>query len=228
MERKPVIAIDGHSSCGKSTVAKAVAKHLGYTYIDTGAMYRAVTLYALEHKMISESRFDIEQLVNNLDDIKITFHRNDEKLRNEIYLNNRVVEDRIRELDVSNQVSRVSEISKVRRKMVQLQREIAKEGGVVMDGRDIGTVVFPDADLKIFMTADEKVRAKRRYNELTEKGMKASFEDVLQNIKTRDYIDQNREDSPLKKADDAIVLDNTTMTRDEQLQFVLSKIHELK
>ncbi len=215
--RPLIIAVDGFSSCGKSTFAKAIAQRLGYAYIDTGAMYRAVTLFALQNGMIQNKEVDIPALIGRLDDIRITFRRNPETGQNETFLNDRCVEREIRGIEVSDAVSEVSAIKEVRQKLVSLQQAMGKDKAVVMDGRDIGTNVFPDADIKIFMTADPEVRVQRRYDELIQKGMPASREEIRQNIAKRDHIDQTREESPLKQAEDAIVLDNSNMTPEEQM-----------
>lgn len=215
---KIIIALDGNSSCGKSTYAKLIAAELGYSYIDTGAMYRSVTLAAMEAGLFDKSDAppvkDIEAL---LESVELNLKHNPDRRRTEIHLNGRMVEDRIRSLDVSAHVSYIAAISAVRRKMVDYQRRLGKEKGVVMDGRDIGTVVFPDAEIKIFLTASAEVRAQRRYKELIEKGMAAEFDEVKANLQKRDQIDSNREDSPLKKADDAVLLDNSHMTLEEQM-----------
>ena len=221
MERKPlIIAVDGHSSCGKSTFARAIARWLGYTYIDSGAMYRAVTLYAMEHGIIRQGELDREKLVAALPQIRISFSTDPATGETVTLLNGRNVEKQIRSLEVSQRVSEVSRIPEVRQHLVQLQRQLAGSGGVVMDGRDIGTVVFPDADIKIFMTARPEVRAQRRYKELLEKGEKIPFEEVLANVKERDRIDTGRAVSPLRQADDALVLDNSEMTVEEQMEWI--------
>lgn len=220
-QKKLTIAIDGHSSCGKSTVAKSLAKLLGYTFIDSGAMYRAVTLFCIKENLIQGGIVDENSLSQKLESIKIHFTFDYEKQQNLTWLNNTLVEDEIREIEVSNNVSIVSKIGFVREKLVQMQQDLGKDGGIVMDGRDIGTVVFPNADLKIFMTASAEVRAHRRYDELLAKGSTVSFEDIKKNIETRDYIDQNREIAPLKQAEDAILLDNSKLTREEQLNTLL-------
>jgi cytidylate kinase len=215
---KIIIAIDGNSSCGKSTFAKLIAAELGYSYIDTGAMYRAVTLTAMEAGLFDRSDAPSEEKIEALlDRVDLKLEHNPEKQRTEIYLNGRMVEDLIRSMEVSAHVSYIAAISPVRRKMVEYQRLLGKEKGVVMDGRDIGTVVFPEAEIKIFLTASVEVRAGRRYRELIEKGMPAEFEKVKENLEKRDQIDSNRADSPLKMADDAILLDNSAMTLDEQM-----------
>jgi len=215
---KIIVALDGHSSCGKSTYAKLIAAELGYSYIDTGAMYRAVTLHAMEAGLFDQSdappEKDIEAL---LPYIELDLKHNPGKRRTEIWLNGRMVEDLIRSMEVSNHVSYIAAIPAVRRKMVEYQRMLGKRKGIVMDGRDIGTVVFPEAELKIFLTASLDVRAERRFKELLEKGMEADFEKVKANLAKRDHIDSSRADSPLKQAEDAILLDNSTMTLDEQM-----------
>jgi len=220
---KIVIAIDGHSSCGKSTVAKDLAKELSYIYIDSGAMYRAVTLFALRNQLASNGEVDEKRLIARLGEIKIEYRFNPESHRSETYLNGENVEEEIRHLPVSKYVSPVATIREVREAMVTLQQEMGKNKGIVMDGRDIGTVVFPDADLKIFITARPEVRAQRRYDELTAKGMKVSYDEILANVIERDRIDSSREVSPLKQAEDALVLDNSDISRDEQLDWVLQR-----
>lgn len=217
LNKRITIAIDGYSSCGKSSYAKLIAGELGYLYIDSGAMYRAVSLFVLENKLIHNEHFDIETLVKELPGMKISFRK--EADGNKTYLNDRNIENKIRGIEVSSVVSEVSKVGEVRERLVQIQREMGKGKGIVMDGRDIGTVVFPEAELKIFMTADTHVRAKRRYDELIEKGMPASFEDIEKNIKDRDFKDMNREISPLRKAEDALILDNTNMTFDDQMHW---------
>ncbi len=224
---KIVIAIDGFSSCGKSTFAKAIAKRMGYIFIDTGAMYRAVTLYALEHGAIRSGIVHEEEVVRLLDEITITFRFNPERGASDIYVNGAFVEGKIRTIEVSNCVSAVSAIAEVRQKLVAMQQEMGRKRGVVMDGRDIGTVVFPDAELKIFMTADPRVRAQRRYDELTAKGDSVSLEEIEQNVRDRDYQDMHRAISPLRQADDAVVLDNSTMTVEEQMAWVIERIAAL-
>ncbi len=221
---KIIIAIDGHSSCGKSTVAKEIARRLNYIFIDTGAMYRAVTLYCLRHNLINNGIVNIPELRANLDKIKVSFKFNDKTNHNDIWLNGENVEQEIRLLDVSQNVSPVAAVAEVRHLLVALQQEMGKSKGIVMDGRDIGTVVFPKAELKIFMTAQPDVRAKRRYDELTAKGEKVSYDEIKANIIERDRYDETREESPLRKADDAIILDNSYMTREEQLDWILSRI----
>jgi CMP/dCMP kinase len=217
-QNKIIIALDGNSSCGKSTFAKLIAAELGYAYIDTGAMYRAVTLAAMEAGLFDETdeprREEIEALLGQ---VELSLKFNTEKQRTEIFLNGRMVEDAIRKMDVSAHVSYIAAISAVRKKMVEYQRRLGKDKGIVMDGRDIGTVVFPEAEIKIFLTASLEVRAERRYKELIEKGMAAEFSEVKSNLEKRDYIDSNRDDSPLKMAEDAILLDNSHMTLEQQL-----------
>ncbi|GAA0744245.1 (d)CMP kinase [Gaetbulibacter jejuensis] len=215
------IAIDGFSSTGKSTVAKQLAKALSYVYVDTGAMYRAVTLYAMQNNFIAQDCFDTEALINQLDDINISFKFNETLGFAEVYLNSVNVEKQIRTLEVSKFVSQVATVPEVRRQLVKQQQQMGKDKGVVMDGRDIGTVVFPDAELKLFMTASANTRAVRRYEELKERGDDVSFEDVLKNVETRDRIDSTRKDSPLTKAVDAIEIDNSNLTLDEQFETIL-------
>ena len=217
--KKIIIALDGFSSCGKSTFAKSIAQRLGYIFIDTGAMYRAVTLYALEHGAIRSGIVDEEAIIKQLGDISITFRFNPLRGASDIYVNGDLVEGKIRTIEVSNCVSPVSAIPQVREKLVAMQQEMGRKRGVVMDGRDIGTVVFPDAELKIFMTADAKVRAERRFAELTAKGDKVSFEEVLENVVSRDKADMSRAVSPLQQAEDAIVLDNSYMSVEEQMEW---------
>ncbi len=226
-QNKIIIAIDGYSSCGKSTFAKAIAARLGYIFIDTGAMYRAVTLYALEHGAICSGIVDEDEVVRLLKEIQITFRFNPERGASDIYVNGDRVEGKIRTIEVSNCVSAVSAIAEVREMLVKMQQEMGRRKGVVMDGRDIGTVVFPDAELKIFMTADPKVRAQRRYDELTAKGDNVSLEEIEQNVRDRDYQDMHRAISPLRQAEDAIVLDNSQMTVEEQMTWVMERIAAL-
>ena len=215
LKKRITIAIDGYSSCGKSSFAKLIATELAYLYIDRGAMYRAVSLFAISNKLISTESFIREKLIQNLHRINISFEKSDNGYST--LLNGENVENRIRDIEVSSVVSEISKVSEVRERLVQMQREMGRDKGIVMDGRDIGTIVFPDAELKIFMSADPAVRAKRRYDELIGKGMPAIFKDIEANIKKRDHIDTNREISPLCKAEDALVLDNTHMTFDEQM-----------
>ncbi|MGV6832304.1 MAG: (d)CMP kinase [bacterium] len=214
--QKIIIAIDGYSSTGKSTIAKTLASDLGYIYVDTGAMYRAATLFALQHDLINDQEFKKEALIERLPEIKLHFEYNSKKGFAEIYLNNENVEKEIRTLEVSRFVSKVAAIPNVRKLMVIQQHEFGKNRGLVMDGRDIGTVVFPDAELKLFMTASSEKRAQRRYDELMARGEDVTFEEVLHNVQERDYIDSHRKDSPLKKADDAIEIDNTELNLEEQ------------
>lgn len=221
MKNKLTIAVDGFSSCGKSTFAKKIAAQMGYVFIDTGAMYRAVTLYAIDNGIIADGILDQQQLIERLDDIEISFRYNKHRGAADIYVNGDLAEGRIRSIEVSNYVSEVSSIGEVRRKLVAMQQQMGRDGGVVLDGRDIGTVVFPNAEIKIFMTADPMVRAQRRYKELQAKGDNATLEEVYQNVVARDEADQSRAISPLRKADDAIVLDNSYMTVEEQMEFFL-------
>jgi cytidylate kinase len=215
--KKIIIAIDGHSSCGKSTFAKAIAARLGYIFIDTGAMYRAVTLYALENGAIANGIVDEERVEAMLGDVNIDFRFNPQRGASDIYVNGDLVEGKIRTIEVSNAVSAISSIGAVRHKLVAMQQQMGRSGGVVMDGRDIGTVVFPDAELKIYMTADAMVRAERRYKELTAKGDSVTLEEIYDNVVSRDKADMSRAISPLRKADDAIVLDNSHMSVEEQM-----------
>ncbi|OFX30105.1 MAG: cytidylate kinase [Bacteroidetes bacterium GWA2_32_17] len=226
--RDLIIAIDGYSSCGKSTMAKSVAKLLGYIYIDSGAMYRAVTLYCIRYGIIKNSNVNIELLKQNLNTIDIRFLQNNLTNESETWLNGENVEDEIRKQEVASCVSIVSKIPEVRKKLVSIQRKIGENKKIVMDGRDIGTVVFPEADLKIFMTANQIIRAERRLLEMNEKGMQITINEVVENIKLRDNIDESRVISPLRKADDAIVLDNSNMTREEQLDWVMQKINQIE
>ena len=227
-DKKIIIAIDGYSSSGKSTLAKEIAKLLDYKYIDSGAMYRAVTLFALRNKLIDENNHMVNEteLNNSINDIQINFKYNSSKNRQETFLNDENVEDVIREMDVSNNVSFISKIKLVREKMVYIQQKMGKEKGIVMDGRDIGTVVFPDAELKIFMNAKAEVRAERRYLELKEKNLDVSYEEILENVKKRDHIDETRDESPLKKAHDSIELDNSNINRQEQLDWIIGLVKD--
>jgi len=222
--QKIIIAIDGYSSCGKSAIAKDIAKILDLTYIDTGAMYRALTLYALQNEIIIDEKIDVEKLEEAIQKIDIKLLKNKETSTINTYLNGENVESEIRSLRVSNHVSAISALGFVRKRLVELQREMGKNGSVILDGRDIGTVVFPNADFKFFMTASPEVRAKRRYTEMIHKGENVTFEEVMENVKNRDMIDSSRSESPLRKADDAILLDNTTMTKEEQLKWALNRI----
>lgn len=218
--KKIVIAIDGFSSCGKSTFAKMIAARLGYIFIDTGAMYRAVTLYALENGAIQNGMVNEQKLKELLDRIAIKFRFNPQRGASDIYVDGEWVEGKIRTIEVSNLVSAVSQIPEVRTKLVAMQQEMGRDKGVVMDGRDIGTVVFPDAELKLFMTADPHIRALRRYEELREKGDNVSLAEIEQNIIDRDRADQSRAISPLRQAEDAVVLDNSYMTLEEQMEWL--------
>lgn len=224
--KKITIAIDGYSSTGKSTVAKQLAKALGYIYVDSGAMYRAVTLYAMQNGYIETDFFNKDGLRSQLQHINIGFKFNPKKGFAEVYLNGENVEKEIRTLEVSSFVSPVATISEVREQLVKQQQNLGKDKGVVMDGRDIGTVVFPDAELKLFMTASAEKRAQRRYDELVERGDNVSYEDVLINVQTRDHIDSTREDSPLRMAEGSIKVDNSNMTLDQQFEFVLKHSEE--
>lgn len=221
--KKITIAIDGHSSCGKSTMAKDLARRIGYVYIDTGAMYRAVTLFAMRHNLISNGQVDAAKLQEEMGNIHISLRLNPETQRPDTYLNGECVEREIRTMEVSRHVSLIAALPFVRSAMVEMQREMGKEKGVVMDGRDIGTVVFPHAELKIFVTASAEVRTQRRYDELTAKGEKCNYEEILENVKERDHIDSTRETSPLRQAEDAIVLDNTHMTIPEQENWLMEE-----
>ena len=218
---KITIAIDGFSSTGKSTVAKQIAKHLGYVYVDTGAMYRAVTFYAMQNGLINDEDFNKEALIYQLPKINISFNFNETLDFAEVYLNEENIENQIRTLEVSSFVSKVATVSEVREQLVKQQQKMGENKGVVMDGRDIGTVVFPNAELKIFMTASAETRAKRRFEELIERGDEVIYEDVLKNVQERDYIDSNRKDSPLVKADDAIEIDNSNLSLQEQFDKIL-------
>jgi cytidylate kinase len=219
MNRKLIIAVDGYSSCGKSTFAKAIAKELNYFYIDSGAMYRAVTLFCIRKGYIDKSMVKEKEITESMADIYIRFRYNPDIGQYETYLNGENVEAEIRQVEVSSMVSIISKIRAVRERLVEMQRETGMMKGIVMDGRDIGTVVFPDADIKIFMTASEEIRAERRYKELQEKGIKVEFKNVLNNISERDTIDAGREISPLKQAEDAYVLDNSDMTVSQQMDW---------
>lgn len=224
--KRITIAIDGHSSCGKSTMAKDLARKIGYVYIDTGAMYRAVTLYAIRHGLIKDGEVKSEALHDEMKNIHISFQLNTDTQSPDTYLNEVYVEREIRSMEVSHHVSQIAALPFVRTAMVDMQREMGKEKGVVMDGRDIGTVVFPDAELKIFVTASAEIRAQRRYDELTAKGEECQLADILENVKQRDYLDSTRETSPLRKADDAIVLDNSNMTIEEQSDWLMKEFRK--
>lgn len=227
MDKKITIAIDGFSSTGKSTLAKQLANHLGYIYVDTGAMYRAVTYFAMQNGYINTDSFDKQTLINSLPYINLNFKFNDDLGFAEMHLNDVNVETEIRTIEVSNFVSKVAEVSEVRAKLVEQQKEMGKDKGIVMDGRDIGTVVFPNAELKIFMTASATTRAQRRYEELVAKGDTVTFDEVLQNVEERDYIDTHRKDSPLVMAEDAIEIDNSHLNREEQFKLVLELVNEI-
>ena len=221
---KIIIAIDGFSSCGKSTMAKDLAHELGYIYVDTGAMYRCVALYALQHKLfLKDGEINIPELEAAMPNINISFKLNKETGRPDTYLNNENVENKIRTMEVSSHVSSIAAIPFVREALVAQQQKMGKDKGIVMDGRDIGTVVFPNAELKIFVTASPEVRAQRRYDKLMEKGMEADYNEILENVKQRDYIDSHRDVSPLRKADDAIELDNSNISIEEQKQWLIKQ-----
>lgn len=222
--KKIIIAIDGFSSTGKSTLAKQLANKLGYVYVDTGAMYRATTLYALNNGFISETHFNVNDFVLELHKISISFKFNPQLGFAEVYLNNKNVEKEIRTMHVSSFVSKIAAVPEVRYRLVKQQQEIGKEIGVVMDGRDIGTVVFPNAELKLFMTATDEVRAQRRYDELRDKDDVVTYQEVLHNVRERDYIDSHRENSPLVKASDAIEVDNSNLTIDEQFEKIMQLV----
>lgn len=222
--KKITIAIDGYSSCGKSTMAKDLAKEIGYVYVDTGAMYRSVTLYALRNKLFdAEGNVKVDELEKKMSEIHISFKFNEATGRPDCYLNGELVEKEIRSLEVSSHVSTIAAIPFVREALVTQQKKMGEDKGIVMDGRDIGTTVFPDAELKIFVTASSQVRAQRRYDELQEKGMPADFEDILKNVEERDYIDTHRETSPLRQAEDAIVLDNSQLTIPQQKAWLMEQ-----
>lgn len=226
--KKIVIAIDGYSSCGKSTMAKNLARQLGYVYVDTGAMYRAVTLYALRHQLFkADGEVDAASLQRAMPDIRISFQFNAQTGKPDTYLNDELVEQEIRTMQVSERVSKIAALPFVRTALVAQQQRMGGDKGIVMDGRDIGTVVFPHAELKIFVTASAEVRAQRRYDELQQKGMPARYNDILKNVQERDYIDSHREVSPLRKADDAIELDNSNLTIDEQQQWLLQQVDKV-
>lgn len=224
--KKITIAIDGFSSCGKSTMAKDLAREIGYIYIDSGAMYRAVTLYCIKNGLFAGDKINIPELERRIKDIHITFRLDEKTQLPRTYLNGEDVEEQIRTMEVSSKVSPVSAIGFVRSAMVALQQEMGKEKGIVMDGRDIGTTVFPEAELKIYVTASADIRALRRYDELQAKGQSVNFEEILNNVKERDYIDQNREVSPLKRASDAILLDNSLLTIAEQKEWLLKQFEK--
>ena len=226
--KKIVIAIDGYSSCGKSTMAKNLARQLGYVYVDTGAMYRAVTLYALRQQLFkADGEVDAASLQRAMPDIRISFQFNKQTGKPDTYLNDELVEQEIRTMQVSERVSKIAALPFVRTALVAQQQRMGGDKGIVMDGRDIGTVVFPHAELKIFVTASAEVRAQRRYDELQQKGMPARYDDILKNVQERDYIDSHREVSPLRKAEDAIELDNSNLTIDEQQQWLLQQVDKV-
>ena len=224
--KKITIAIDGHSSCGKSTMAKDLAREVGYVYVDTGAMYRSVTLYALRNGLFTNEGIKEAELRQQMPNIQISFKFNPETGRPDTYLNGELVEQDIRTMEVSSHVSPIATLGFVREAMVAQQQQMGKDKGVVMDGRDIGTVVFPDAELKIFVTASAEVRAQRRYDELKAKGMETDYDDILKNVQERDYIDSHREVSPLKQAPDAILLDNSQMTIADQKEWLMQRFNE--
>ncbi len=226
--KKITIAIDGHSSCGKSTMAKQLAKRLGYVYVDTGAMYRTVTLFALRNGLFdADGNVNTDELKARMHEIEVSFKFNETTGKADACLNGEDVEKEIRLMEVSNHVSPIAAIPFVREEMVEQQRRMGKEKGIVMDGRDIGTTVFPDAELKIFVTASAEVRAQRRYDELTGKGENANYEEILKNVQERDYIDSHRAVSPLRQADDAILLDNSHMTIEEQNQWLEKQVERV-
>lgn len=226
MDKKIIIAIDGYSSSGKSSMARALAKKIGYRYIDSGAMYRAVTLWALRHGLIKDELIDEKELIKNLPSIKIDFRPMPDGTQHTI-LNGEDVEKEIRQLPVSNSVSGISAIAEVRKALVAIQQDLGKERGIVMDGRDIGTTVFPDAEMKIFVNASAQTRAQRRFNEMLEKGIPVNFEEILANVVKRDHIDETRTESPLRKAEDAIMLDNSKMSIETQDQYLLEIFHSI-
>lgn len=225
--KKIIIAIDGFSSCGKSTMAKALARNVGYLYFDSGAMYRAVALYCMQNSLIDNGRIDTDTLRSRMSDIRITFEADPETKNSLTFLNGVNVEHEIRSLEVSQVVSQVAALDFVRSEMIGQQRAMGEEKGIVMDGRDIGTTVFPNAEMKVFVTASAEVRAKRRYDELTARGDKPDFQEILDNVLQRDHIDQTREVSPLKQADDALLLDNSNLTREEQMEWLIDKFNEI-
>ncbi|MBR2318996.1 MAG: (d)CMP kinase [Bacteroidaceae bacterium] len=225
--KKIIIAIDGFSSCGKSTMAKALARNIGYLYFDSGAMYRAVALYCMQNRLVENDNIDKDALRAKIKDINISFEVDPESKNSITFLNGNNVEHEIRTLEVSRLVSQVAAIDFVREEMVNRQREMGKTKGVVMDGRDIGTTVFPNAEMKVFVTASAEVRAQRRYDELTARGDKADFNEILENVLQRDHLDQTREISPLKRADDALLLDNSNMTREEQMNWLIAEFNKL-
>jgi len=225
--KKITIAIDGFSSTGKSTLAKQLANHFGFLFVDTGAMYRAITLFAVQNGIIATDFFDVNKLISSLTNIKLEFNFDTNLGFNAMFLNSVNVEKEIRTIEISNFVSKIAEISEVRAKLVEQQQQMGKIKSIVMDGRDIGTVVFPDADLKIFMTASAVTRAKRRFDELLLKGDSVSYKEVLKNVEERDYIDTHRDDSPLFKAKDAIEIDNSNLSKEEQFNMVLALVQKI-
>jgi cytidylate kinase len=226
VSKKITIAIDGYSSCGKSTLAKALAKELNYIFIDTGAMYRAVALYASEKKWISENSLNAIDLIENLNEIELHFEINDENGKPEIFLNHKNVESKIRGIEISNFVSKIASIKEVRTKLVSEQRKMGLKGGIVMDGRDIGSVVFPNAEVKFFITADPKIRAERRYKELSTTNSKITLVEIEKNLVERDFLDSTREESPLIKTEDSIIIDNSLLTVDEQFELALGYVYK--
>ncbi len=225
--KKITIAIDGFSSCGKSTMAKALARNVGYLYFDSGAMYRAVALFCMQNDMINEGKINTEALKERMSEIHISFEADPETKNSITFLNGVNVEHKIRSLEVSQVVSLVAALDFVRSEMIEQQREMGRQKGIVMDGRDIGTTVFPDAEMKVFVTASAEVRAQRRYDELTARGDKPDYQEILENVQLRDHIDQTREVSPLKKADDAILLDNSNLTREEQMNWLIEQFNKI-
>lgn len=228
MSKNITIAIDGYSSCGKSTMAKALAKELGYVFIDTGAMYRGISLFCIENGLVDDNEINVEELIIRLPEIQLSFVTNQETLKPELILNNVNVESKIRSIKVSSLVSKVAVIKQVRQKLVHAQRLLGQKGGVVMDGRDIGSVVFPNAELKLFITSDPKIRAQRRFEELKGTENEASLEEITQNLQERDFIDTTRKESPLIQCEDAVVIDNSNLTEQQQLELALDIINEIK
>ncbi|MGM0636295.1 MAG: (d)CMP kinase [Bacteroidota bacterium] len=224
--KKIIIAIDGHSSTGKSTLAKQLAQKLNYIYVDTGAMYRAITYFAMKENLLSPTHFDQEKLIRSLENIDIEFKITPQNDQAAVFLNNENVESKIRSMDVSNLVSKVAKLPEVRKKLVHIQQKMGQQKGIVMDGRDIGTVVFPKAELKLFMTASAKIRAERRYQEIKQKDDSITFEEVLKNVEERDQIDSSRQHSPLKQADDAIKIDNSKLNQKEQFEVVMKLVNK--